>query len=575
MQEVNMKLIIFSMAGGLALFLYGMKILSSGLQMALGDRIKKLMERLTDNKVSGVGIGALVTAIVQSSSITTVTLVGLINAGMITLAQSIPVIMGANIGTTITAQLVAFKIGKYSLPIIAIGFVMYSLGDRLSHMADWTLSFLPGNKKDRWKEKKKKYEKTEKNDIYKNLGQIFLGFGILFLGMTLMSSEAKHLVENQKVVELFSKMGGVPILGILAGTIFTAIVQSSSAATGLVISLGLDPSTAGLIDLKSSIAFILGANIGTCITVLFASIGSTLSSKRAALAHVLFNIIGVLLFIPFITPFSSFIHGTSQDLPRQIANAHVLFNLTTTIILLPGSAVLLALVTRLLPGEEIRMKKGAKYLDEHTMHTPSVALGLAVKETVRMSRIALNMIEASRVALFDKDLKQIEIIKEKESVVDFLDDAIEDFLIKIDKDSLSSSQQTHLAILNHIISDIERIADHANNISELAEFRINKNIKFSNEAFAELKEVFEKADESIELVIKVILEGDMEVVDRIMEIEKQVDQLTIQLENNHHERLEQGLCTPEAGPIFLDIIRNLERITDHTYNIAAAKSFGF
>ena len=540
MKSVNIEMIIFSMAGGLALFLFGMKVLSQGLQMAAGDKLKKLLEKLTDNKLKGVGIGALVTAIIQSSSITTVTLVGLINAGIIDLGQAVPVIMGANIGTTVTAQLIAFKVGKFALPIIALGFLAYSVC---------------------------------KKDMHKYLGQVLLGFGILFLGMNLMSSEAKSLVHDQYIMDLMIKMGQVPAWGILAGTIFTGIIQSSSATSGLVISMGMGSEK--LMSLNAAVAIILGANIGTCVTVGLASLGSTLSSKRAALCHVLFNILGVLIFAIIFSPFIAIVKMTSGSIGRQIANAHLIFNITTTLVLLPLSAFLISVVKKVIPGEEIKVEEGPKYLDEHTLQAPGIALAMAEKETIRMARIALSMIEASRIALFDRDAKQIEVVKQKEKAVDTLDDAIEIFMSKIDKEGLSEKQQVNLAVLTHAISDIERIGDHANNICELASQRIERKVRFSEEAFEELKEVFEKTDLSVMKCIDVIKRGDLGAISEIKRIEQDVDQMVIQMEQNHLERLEQGLCTPNAGPVYLDVLRNLERITDHTHNIACAKSIGF
>ncbi len=540
MNSVNIEMIIFSMAGGLALFLFGMKVLSQGLQMAAGDKLKKLLEKLTNNKLKGVGIGALVTAIIQSSSITTVTLVGLINAGIIDLGQAVPVIMGANIGTTVTAQLIAFHVGKFALPIIAIGFLAYSVS---------------------------------KKDMHKYLGQVLLGFGILFLGMNLMSSEAKSLVHDQRIMNLMITMGQVPAWGILAGTVFTGIIQSSSATSGLVISMGMGSEK--LMSLNAAVAIILGANIGTCVTVGLASLGSTLSSKRAALCHVLFNVIGVVIFAIIFSPFIALVKMTSGSIGRQIANAHLIFNITTTLILLPLSAVLISVVKKMIPGEEIKVEEGPKYLDEHTLQTPGIALAMAEKETVRMARIALSMIEASRVALFDRDPKQIDVVKQKEKTVDTLDDAIEIFMSKIDKEGLSEKQQVNLAVLTHAISDIERIGDHANNICELAAQRIERKVRFSEEAFEELKEVFEKTDLSVMKCIDVIKNGDLAAISKIKQIEQEVDGMVIQMEQNHLERLEQGFCLPNAGPVYLDVLRNLERITDHTHNIACAKSIGF
>lgn len=506
--------------------------------MAFGDRLKMLLEKLTDNKAKGVGVGALVTAIIQSSSITTVTLVGLINAGLITLSQAVPVIMGANIGTTITAQLIAFKVGKYSLPIIALGFLLTSVA---------------------------------KKDRLKYAGRALLGFGLIFLGMNLMSGELKHFAEEPHIMEMLASLGKNPIQGVLVGCIFTAIIQSSSATSGIVISMGME----NLIDLPSAIALIFGANIGTCITVVIASVRSSLSSKRAAASHVLFNIIGVCLFFPFITGYANLIRSIGGGLPRQIANAHMIFNITVTLVLIWGADLLVKLVKKILPGEEIKVEKGPIYLDEHTLESPPIALGMAEKETIRMATLAKEMIESSKNALFEFSEKDIKLVKEKELVVDDLDDKIEIFMSSIETNNLSQKQQSQLAVLNHAIADIERIADHANNISEWAELRMNRKIKFSPAAFEELTEVFDKALESMEYCMKIIVDGDEKIIKKVLQIENEVDDLVLKYEDTHMKRLEAGTCLPEAGPIYLDVMRNLERITDHTHNIAYAKRFGF
>ena len=522
------------------MFLYGMEMLSEGLQLAFGDRLRVLLERLTGNKMKGVGVGAVFTAIIQSSSITTVTLVGLINAGLITLSQSVPVIMGANIGTCVTAQLVAFKLGKYALGIVAIGFFIYSLG--------------------------------RKNSI-KYTGQVMLGFGILFLGMNLMSSEVKYLAQNQEVVALMAKMGHNPLLGIIAGAAFTAVVQSSSATSGLVISMAVGDSS--LVDLKSAIALILGANIGTCITVVLASIGSSLSAKRAAAAHVLMKLVGVAIFIPVLNLFTSGMALTSRELPRQIANAHLFFNVANTLLLLPLSAVIVAAVVRILPGKEIRIEKGVKFLDEHTLRTPSVALHLAELETIRMARITSKTIDSSRRALFEWNDTEIQLVRESEAVVDELETKIEKFLQGFDKSTLTNRQKSRIAVLNHAISDLERISDHANNICELAQSRFSRKIQFCTDEVKELEEVFDMAARSINLCLKVLEMGDETLVKQILTIEKDVDEMVVTLEDRNISRLEQGTCSAESGPIYSDVLSNLERITDHTHNIACAKSLGF
>lgn len=529
--------IIFGIFGGLALFLFGLMLLSDGLKKATGNKFKTILEKLTNKKFKGIGTGFLITALVQSSSIVTVSLVGLINAGLITLSQAAPVIMGTNIGTTITAQLVAFKINYYALPIIALGFVLYVLNKGV----------------------KMKY-----------IGQIILGFGLLFLGMNIMVEGANPLQENPNFLSLLIKFGSVPILGILAGLIFTAIIQSSSATSGLVIAMGMS----GVINLSSAIPLILGANIGTCITVVLASIGSSLSSKRATIFHVLFNVIGVLLFFPFLALFTSFVSLTSSNLPRQIANAHLFFNVITTLILLPFLAILIKLTETLVPGKEIKIETGTKYLEKRTLNIPSIAIELAHKEVVRMAKIAETMLEDSRKGLFDKDKKAIRMVFRKEEQVDSLDNEIERYLTKISEKSLSKNQAREVAVLLHAISDIERVADHTHNIAELAGYKNKKKITFSPEAIEELNQIFNTSNESYTKVIDV-LEGKIKLIQEVLDLEVKADFLQKKLEKNHLERLKKGMCKPEAGPIYLDIIRNLERISDHAHNIACAIMLGF
>jgi phosphate:Na+ symporter len=538
---MKLELILFSVLGGLALFLYGLKLLSEGLQVAFGNNLKSLLEKITKNKIQALGVGALVTTIVQSSSVTTVTLVGLINAGILNLSQAVPVIMGANIGTTITAQLIAFNVGKFSLSIIALGVIMHL---------------------------------TAKTDRWKYYGQVLLGFGILFLGMSLMSSEIKVLAKNERVMDILANFGKHHVFAILAAAIFTEIVQSSSATTGLVITMGMG----GLINLETAICFILGANIGTTITIVLAAFfspDSSISSKRAAIAHVTFNVAGAALFVPFIEKYTGLIAQTSDVLSRQIANAHMSFNIIVAALLLPLSGLLIKLVTFLIPGEEIRIEKGTKYLDDHVLDTPAIALSMAEKEIIRMFEITGSMITQSRNALFEKTGRDILLVRENEKLVDELDDKLEVFMSKISRENLSKRQQAHLSVLLHAISDIERIADHANNIAELAELKINKKIEISEEASGELRQVFDKADLSVELCRKIIIKDNHEVIQEILFLENEVDNLVNEYEDNHLKRLEQNECNPEAGPIFIDILRNLERITDHTHNMAYAKRFGF
>lgn len=530
--------IIFGILGGIALFLYGMIFLSEGLQKVAGNNLKRILEKITSGRLKGVATGAAITAVIQSSSVTTVTLIGLLNAGIITLAQAIPVIMGADIGTTITSQLIAFKIGALAYPIISIGFLMFFLGKR----------------------KKIGY-----------VGQVVLGFGLLFLGMNIMSQGVSPLKENPAVLGYLVKFGAMPLLGMLIGAIFTGIIQSSSATTAIIIALGMN----NLITLNSAIALVFGANMGTCVTALIASIGSSLSGKRAALAHILIKIIGVIIFLPFIAFFAKIVMLTSPSLPRQIANAHTIFNVLIIVLLLPLSSMLTRLVIKLKPGEEIKIDKDVKFLDLHTLNIPAIAILQAEKEISRMAHTAKEMIEGSWKAIMENDMKECEMVRKKEELVDNLDNEIESFLIKVAERELSEEQSRRVNLLIHILGDIERVGDHAHNISELAERKANYNVPFSREAAKELTGMFKKTDLCFSESLKVLKKYSKKKADRVLELETEIDGIQKQLEANHFRRLKQKLCNPQAGPIFIDLVRNLERVSDHAHNIVYALVLGF
>jgi len=529
--------VIFGLVGGLALFLFGIRILSDGLKKAAGDRLKTALEKLTSSKLRGVGTGAAVTAAVQSSSLTTVMLVGLINAGLLSLEGAVPVIMGANIGTTVTAQLISFKVGAFALPILAIGFAMQFL----------------------------------RREKYVHAGQVILGFGLIFLGMNIMSEGVSPLKSSPQVVELLALLGDVPILGILAGAGFTGVVQSSSATSGLVIAMGMG----NLIDLNSAIALILGANIGTCVTVLLASIGASLSSKRAAHAHLLFNIAGVAIFYPFLSYFSQLVALTAAELPRQIANAHTIFNVMTTLVLLPFAGILVVIVKKTARGDEIKIDRGTKFVDRRALETPSVALSLASRETERMAKISLSMIKDCEKIFTKYDSRAVLAVKTKEEAVDEIDNLIEKYLAKIAQRSLSNKQSMMVEIMIHNISDIERVADHADNIIERLEYSEKEGLGFSGKAKRELREMFSKTVSSYSDAIKVLSTGNVKLAHKVLDMEVELDKMQKRLEASHLLRLKRGACNPQIGPVFVDIVRNLERISDHAHNIAYAVLMGF
>lgn len=530
--------IVFGLVGGLALFLYGMVLLSRGLQKAAGERLRHWIERMTNRRLKGVAVGAAITAIIQSSAVTTVTLVGLINAGLISLEQAIPVIMGANIGTTITAQLIAFNIGSLALPIIAIGFLMETICKRPS---------------------------------YRYIGQAVLGFGLLFLGMSTMSAGMKPLQSDPVVLSQFAEFGKVPLYGALAGLVFTGIIQSSSATSGLVIAMAAD----NLLDLQAAVAIMIGANIGSCVTVLLASIGSALNSKRAALSHLLFNVTGTAIFLAIFSPFVSFVASIGGDLPRQIANAHLIFNVSTAILLLPFVGVLVFAVKKILPGEEVKIEGGVKFLDKRTLNAPAIAIIQAEKETERMGSMALFALDHSIKAFKSNDLKLVKAVEHEEDAVDELDDEIEAFLVKITRRELSKRQAKRVSALIHSISDIERVSDHANNIAELAERKIKEKLVFSTPAMRELEIMFRKSRGSFSKAINVLVSNDKALAQKVLDLESEIDNLTKQFEQNNFDRTSRKKCSAKSSVVFAEMLRNLERISDHAHNISMATTLGF
>lgn len=523
----------FTVAGGLGLFLYGMQLMGDGLQKAAGDRLRRLLEVLTGVPIVGVFIGALVTVLVQSSSATTVMVVGFVNAGLMNLAQAISVILGANIGTTITAQMVSLKLTDLALPAIAIGFLLSILG---------------------------------RTRIEKQVGQVVLGFGVLFLGMMIMSDGLKPLRTNPLFQQYMIQFGARPLLGVFAGMLFTAAIQSSSAFTGVVISLALQD----LIGLDAAISMILGSNIGTCITAMLAAIGANLTARRAALAHVLFNVTGVLLFLPFVGRYTVFISGTADTLAHQAANAHTFFNVFNTILILPFIKPFARLVTRLMPGEEGAVSYGPKYLDIHLLGTPSVALGQVTKELIRMGEIAVAMLDDVHIAFKNGNRDYLNYAAQKESAINALEHDIVMYLVKLSQRSLSDEQSRRLNELLNICNDLERVGDHAENLQELAEYRHENKLPFSAEGIAELDDMHSRVRGLVQSAVQALEEDDVEIAKDIMRRENEIDLLEKELRRSHIGRLNESKCHPSSGIVFLDVISNLERIADHANNIAEA-----
>lgn len=523
--------VLLSTAGGLALFLYGLRVLSDALKRAIGDRMRALLERLTGKAWRGAIVGALTSGTLQSSSMTMVLLIGLINAGALTLAQGIGVMLGSEIGTTITAQIIAFKIGHYYLPIIAVGFLIAEIfrGKRVG-----------------------------------DVGRIILGFGFLFLGMSLVSGGLKGLAETEGIVNLLKSCGSNPLLGVLVGAGVTAVIQSSSAMTALVIGMG----SAGVLTLPAAIALILGANIGTTITAMIASIGSSLSSRRLAVTQLLMNVLGVAAFVPLVGWYAQIVALTATSLTRQIANAHTFFNVLVTIALIPCVGGLVWIVKRLVRGEERGEPVEPEFLGDQFLKLPAVALQQTRLELLRMGRLAHEMIDASRAASLDYDAKAAASVFETEEAIDALRDAVDEYLDRIDGTLLTGRGERRLHVLHHIVGDIERVGDHVVNIAQRAERLRRHGHRFSAEGAAELADMFDRAGEVLQRSLTALDSENRDTAHEVLELEKDLDRLEIEYKANHVRREETGVCNPDAGILFLEILHNLERIGDHAVNIA-------
>ncbi len=525
--------IVFGLVGGLGLFLYGMQLMADGLQKIAGDRLRKILEVLTSTPVIGVLVGAVVTMLIQSSSATTVMVVGFVNAGLLTLRQAVSLIMGANIGTTVTAFIVSLKLTDLALPAIGIGFLLTLFSKK-------------------------------KNPRF--VGQAILGFGLLFLGMKVMGDTMQPFKENAAFTTGVLSLSRSPLLGMLAGLVLTALIQSSSAVTGLVVTLAAE----GLIDLNVGLAITLGSNIGTCVTALLASIGTQLMAKRAAVAHLLFNVLGVAIFMSVFGPFVTFVATTHPLLERQVANAHIIFNLANTLLLLPFINPFTRLVEKLIPGEISIEHMGALYLDEHLMKTPSVALGQARRELVRMGRLALAMLEEVYKAFAQGSAEGLEAAAKKEENINLLEHAVVDYLARLSQESLSREQSDRIPALLSISSDIERIGDLAENIGELAEYRAEHRLPFSEEATREMQTMYDKVHDLVADAISLLETDNIEGATSLLDHESEVDAMEKTLRLRHIHRLNTGNCFPASGIIFLDLISNLERVADHATNITEA-----
>ena len=528
--------IAIGIMGGLGLFLYGMNLMGDGLQKSAGSKLKRIIELLTSNVIMGVLVGMVVTMVIQSSSATTVMVVGFVNAGIMSLPQAIGVIMGANIGTTITAQLVSLDVDFLAPVALGIGIVIYMFSNKPKH---------------------------------KHIAEILIGFGILFTGMDFMKDAVKPLAGYQGFTDMLLSFGHHPILGVLMGFAITAIVQSSSAAMGMLIAL----ASQGLIPVTAALPILYGENIGTCVTSLISSIGASRNARRAAIMHLTFNVLGSIIFMFILSkPIVAIVTAIDPtDAARQIANAHTLFNIINVIILLPFNKLIVKTALKLVPetkGEQDDDAKVVKYIDDRMIETPSIALANIVKETLRMGEKSKESLNAAMDGIIDKSKEKIELSFRREKLINELQKLILNYLLKLSKASLNEDSRETVDALFNTVNDIERIGDHAENIAELAKDIADSEISFSDVGIGELKDMYNKVVSTYTYALEAMRTSNVELACKVIKMEEQVDMMEKSCRANHMNRLNSSSCSIESGVIYLDIISNLERVSDHAVNIA-------
>ena len=545
---------LFEFAGGIGMFLYGMNTMADGMQRSAGGKMKKLLGYLTSNRLLAIIVGAVITAIIQSSGATTVMVVGFVNAGLMTLVQAVGVIMGANIGRTITAWIVSLgQLGDAAKVMNPSFYAPFLIG-----IGAFVILF-------------------SKKDKVKNAGEIIVGIGLLFEGLTFMSSSIAPYTDAPIFSQAFQIVGSNPFLGILIGIIVTAVLQSSSASVGILQTLALN----GVVTTNAAIYITLGQNIGSCVTALISSAGTTRTAKRAACMHILFNIAGALLFgtVGFIL-FSIYPALAAHNITSvEISVFHTFFNITCTLVMFPF-ANLLVKISGLIVREnekqddfaELEAKDAvaaeiARHFDSRLLGQPSVAVETAKNEVIAMGNLALDNIKYAAEATQKNDQTMVDKVYEIEHKVDLYEKYLTDFLIKVN--NLSITQEQHLLVKNlfHAIIDIERVSDHAENIAELAKYKIEHQIIFSEKGTQELNQLWDKVVHCFEEAVKARGTGSGQAIQNVLRIEDEVDDLEEELRNKHIERLSAGLCIPSNGVVFLDILSNLERMSDHANNI--------
>ena len=526
-------LVLFALLGGTALLLYGVRLVGEGLQRAAGTRLRHVLSTLTGNRFKALAVGAGVTALLQSSSATTVMLVGFASAGLLSLRQTIGVILGADVGTTVTVQLLAFDLLAVSPLIVFVGWVTWAVG----------------------------------RGTIRYLGQAVLGFGFLFLGMKLVSEGTAPLASSDLFRDLLAALVGQPLILFLVAAVFTALVRSSAAVIGLALSL----AASGLMPLTGAIPIIFGANIGTAATALFAAIGQNAEALRVAAAHAAFKVLGVLLFVPFAGLFADVVARTAPDVPRQIANAHTLFNVILAAVFLPFTHVAADLFTRLVPDRTVP-STGAIYLNLQTIDTPAVALGQALRETLRMGDIVTGSLRDSLAVLERDDERLMRAVIARDDLIDRLEEDIKQFLIGLGQQSLTEEQAERETALIFVIANLEEIGDVIEkNFMELAAKKIAGHHVFSQQGWSEIRELHSKVVENLELAMSALASNDASIAEKVIRHKSVVNVLERRLRQTHIRRLHEGLReTIDTSSIHLDLLANLKRANSLVAGIAYA-----
>ena len=534
--SINWQEIAFHFLGGLGLFLYSIKTMGDGLQQAAGDRLRYYIDKYTSNPFFGILVGIGMTALIQSSSGVTVITVGLVSAGLLTLRQAIGIVMGANIGTTVTSFIIGFKLGDYALPMLFLGAVC--------------LFFT-------------------KNRTINNIGRIVFGVGGIFFALNLMSGAMEPLKDLQVFKDYMVELSKNPILGVLVGTGLTLLIQASSATIGILQNL----YASNLIDLQGALPVLFGDNIGTTITAIIASLGANIAAKRVAAAHVAFNVIGTVICIIFLVPFTGLIQWFESFLnlapEMTIAFAHGTFNITNTIIQFPFIGALAFMVTKLIPGEDEVVKYEPLYLDEQLIkQAPSIALGNAKKELLHLGNYAAKAFDLSYDYIINSNEKVAEKGHKTEEAINTIDEKLTRYLISLSGEALSQKESEVLTNILDSSRDLERIGDHAEALLNLNDYLQRKNVQFSEAALEELAEIYLKTSDFVKDALESVENNDLEKAQALIERHEDINNMERVLRKTHIKRLNNGKCSTQAGVNFIDIISHYTRVSDHAMNLA-------